>query len=172
MIKRLLAYFFKCIYLLISWFVIVYACSGEINETLFCISIFTYSGGVAFDSLFYFYDAYESNTILRGIIKFVAALSFGINFVVAMLSLVCNYFITIIFDDKLQKYLVKLVDSAENGIANLYPEILTKNIELSELMLYVMGFAVSSLIPAILLEIDSFIRIINDKNKKVDESKG
>ena len=167
--KKVLTYIFKLIYLLISWFVITYACSGDINVNLFCISIFTYSGGVVFDSLFYLYESFNANTILRLPIIFLSGISFILNLIVTIISLVSSKFIIIPFNIVLNKYVIMFDDKVNNGFGILYPELSNWQLNLANVMTFIMAIGVFSLLPAFLIEVDAGIRIRNDKydnNKK------
>lgn len=167
MIKKNITYFFKLLYLMISWFVIAYTCDGEINTNLFCISIFTYAGGVVFDSLFYLFESLDTNTILRNPIILSSTLSFVGNFFVAILSLIAGQFITIPYNKDLSNYIIVFNNADGNGIINLYPSLSEWYVELPEIMLYIMFIGIFSLFPAFLLEVDSYISIRNDKKQGV-----
>ncbi len=160
--KKILTYLFKAIYLLISWFVIAYTCNGEININLFCISVFTYAGGVVFDSLFYLYESFNANTILRKPIIVLSIISFVCNFIITITSILCSKFIIIPFDKISRKYIIML-NAVNNGFANLYPQSLNWRLDLSKTMTFIMVAGVFSLLPAFLLEVDLHIRIKNDK---------
>ena len=167
LMKKALTYLFKLLYLIVSWFVIAYTCYGDINVNLFCISIFTYSGGVAFDSLFYLYESLDTNTILRFPIMLCSILSFVGNFIITVTSLFISKFIIIPFYEKSNAYFIKFDNSVNNGISILYPSLSEICFNLSEVMTWVMVIGIFSLLPAFLLELDSYIRIRNDKyNKK------
>lgn len=160
--KKILTYFFKFIYLMISWFVITYTCSGEINVNLFCISIFTYSGGVVFDSLFYLYESLNTNTILRIPTIVLAAISFTCNLIITIISIIISKFIIIPFNETAQNYMITL-NPNNNGFVTLYPQSLNWKLDLSQIMFFVVVAGIFSLLPAFLLEVDLYIRIRNDK---------
>lgn len=170
--KKILTYFFKFLYLMISWFVITYTCSGEINVNLFCISIFTYSGGVVFDSLFYLFESFNANTILRIPTIVLAAISFVCNLIITITSIIISKFIIIPFDVTTQKYMLKL-NTRNNGFAILYPQSLSWKVDLSKIMTLIMFVAIFSLLPALILEVDSYIRMRNDNyNQKTINVQG
>lgn len=160
--KKILTYSFKFLYLIISWFVITYTCSGEINVNLFCISIFTYSGGVVFDSLFYLYESFDTNTILRKTTIAFAGISFVLNLIITITSIIISKFIIIPFNAATNKYIIML-NPENNGFAILYPQTLSWKLDLSQMMFFIVSVAVFSLLPALLLEVDLNIRIRNDK---------
>lgn len=164
--KKMVVYLFKLAYLVISWFVITYTCNGDINVNLFCISIFTYSGGVVFDSIFYFSESYNTNTVLRGPVILLSAVSFVGNLFIAICSIISSQFIIISFDEALQKYMISFRDMATNGFVILYPKFADWRLDLSLVMTFIMFVGVFSLLPAFLLEVDSYIRMINDKYDK------
>lgn len=166
MMKKNITYIFKFFYLIISWFVIAYTCYGEINTNLFCISIFTYAGGVTFDSLFYLFESLNANTFLRKPIILLSALSFVGNLVVALSSLLAGQFISITFNDTINNYIISFSNTVENGIIILYPSLTNWQVELPEIMFYIMVIGIFSLFPAFLLEVDSYISIINDKKPR------
>lgn len=166
MMKKVITYIFKLLYLIISWFVIAYTCYGEINTNLFCVSIFIYAGGVVFDSLFYLFESLDANTILRKPIILFSILSFVGNLVISVLSLIAVQFVDIKFNDNLNNYIIQFRNVEENGIVNLYPNFTNWHVELPDIMLAIMFIGVFSLFPAFLLEVDSYISIRNDKKPR------
>lgn len=165
--KKIVAFIFKLIYLILSLFVIMYNCTGAINVALFCVSIFIYTGSTTFDALFCIFESEQRNSQLKDFIRFCSYLTFSANFLISVFSLVCTGLIDIIKNPLTSVYEIIIKNTDYNGLLILFPSLVNWKISLVQFLVFIGFIGISSLIPAIFLEYDSYIEI---KNKKEDNT--
>ena len=161
--KKCIAYFCKACYLFLSWWFIVYTCYGELNVSLLCSSIFIYTGGVALDSLFVFFESHDINTILRYPVMALSFISLIGDVLLAVLCVIVGGFIVVPYVEDVGGYIIILNNTIPNGFNTLYPELASFEIGLKDFMTGIMCMGLFSMIPAVLLEFDSYMKIKNDK---------
>lgn len=162
--SKLITYAFKAIFFIFAWYIIVTSCTGNINVNLFCVSVLTYTGSIVFDIIFYLLDSSNVVSKLKKAIRFIGSISLISNLIIVMLVLLMNSYITIPYDETQKMYNIMLIN-VNNGFFTLYPELAAKmQILLNDFMTWVGVSALSSLIPAVFLEIDFYNRIKNEQN--------
>lgn len=168
--KKFVTYIFKLFYLAFSWFVIVTSFSGNIDEDLFFISIFMYSGGILFDCLFYMYDAFERNSPFSIILRVTSVITSAISILLTIFSILASKYIII---KQINKYYYFVLDKEMcDGLLTLYPTFSNFSINLSDTMLCIVILGTLSLLPALLLELDSYKRIKNDNHEDNSKKEG